>query len=163
VIAALLSDLAEVRRYYAALPGPPSSFGIALDSARTGVLGDGCSAHYREPGRELRRAPPRPLSERRLWSLADRPGHGLRVYLVASVEVLDLAAERVAPLALGTGRAVRSVDVSLRERVGWVLSPAEHDRWERALRAGDSRPARAAMLERGTAALAAAAAEWTSP
>lgn len=160
--AILLADLAELRRYLAAIPGPPSTMGPALEAARTGVLGDGCSVRYPTVGRELRRAPERPLSYARMWgALASLPGHSVRVWLLSPC-VLDLDKQIPAPLVLpGPGKRTHALELT--ERLGWDYgSAAQQARWGAALRSGDSRPARTAMGEIGGAALDRAAVEWVA-
>lgn len=161
--AILLADLAELRRYLAAIPGPPSTMGIALDAVRTGVLGDGCSSRYPTAGREMRRAPDRPLAYARMWGdLAALPGHSVRCWLLSPV-VLDLDKLTTAPVILPPGPGKRRHTLPLVERLGWDYADDAHRaRWAVALRSGDSRPARTAMAAAGDALLDRAAAEWAA-
>lgn len=161
--AIMLADLAELRRYLAAIPGPPSTMGVALDAARTGILGDGCSARYPTAGREMRRTPDRPLSYARLWGpLAALPGHSVRAWLLSPV-VLDLDKLTTAPVILPPGPGKRAHALELAERLGWDYGDEPHRaRWTVALRSGDSRPARTAMAAAGDALLDRAAVEWVA-
>lgn len=162
-IATMLADLCELRSYLASIPGPPSPMGATLDAARTGILGDGCSARYPTAGREMRRAPSRPLSYARMWSvLAERPGHSVRVWLLSPV-VLDLARQTTAQVMLSPGPGRRAHSLALPERLGWDYATAtQRARWGILLRVGDGRPSRIAMASAGTALLEQAAAEWVS-
>ena len=159
----LLADLAELRRYLAAIPGPPSTMGIALDAARTGVLGDGCSVRHPTVGREMRRMPDRPLSYARMWGdLAALPGHSVRAWLLSPC-VLDLVALTAADVVLEPGPGKRRHTLTLVERLGWDYADDAHrTRWGLALRTGDSRPARTAMATAGELLLDRAAEEWVS-
>lgn len=164
---ALLADLVVVRRYLAEIPGPPSNAGIALDAARSGVVGDGCSVSVPRGHERALRHVARPIEDRKLWSLADTPGHTLRVWLIglSSVEVLDLEARTVAPLVLAYDpeqpKSKLRHELDLRERIAWVWADdAKRAQWERGLRSGDSRAARDAMRTAGAARLNACAEEW---
>lgn len=160
--AIMLADLTELRRYLAAIPGPPSTMGVALDAARSGILGDGCSSRYPTAGREMRRAPDRPLSYSRLCSLDELPGHSVRVWLLSPL-VLDLDKGTTAEVQLPRGAGRRTHRLDLVERLGWdYASEAQRARWALLLATGDSRPARAAMAAAGSALLDAAAREWVS-
>lgn len=166
---ALLADLAIVRRYLAEIPGPPSNAGIALDAARSGVIGDGCSVHVPRGHERLLRTVRVPLEYRRLWdpALVEMPGHTLRTWLVSSTEVLNLDECKVAPLVLAydpeNPKAKLTHELDLRERIAWTWSlhdAAKRAQWERGLRSGDSRAARQAMQAAGAARLNACAEEW---
>lgn len=168
LVAALLSDLHSVRQHLASCgPSIPSSTGLVCDVLQTGVTGDGCSAHYREAGREMRRLPPPPPAHVRLWSteLAALPGHSLRAYLVGSVEVLSLEPPSSAPLVVDSSdpkpRPVRVV-VTLAQRVGWICADdAQRERWRKVLASRDRTAALLGMARAGESRLIECAREWS--
>lgn len=164
---ALLADMLTIRRYLAEIPGPPSNAGIALDAARSGVIGDGCSVHVPRGHDRAFRVVRRPIEYAKMWhtALASMPGHSLRVWLVASPEVLDLERRTVAPLVLAFApdhpKSKLTHELDLRERIAWVWADdAKRAQWERGLRSGDSRAARTAMQAAGAARLVECAEEW---
>lgn len=163
----LLADMHIVRQYLASsgvsLPSPTA---IVCDVLASGVTGDGNSARYQQAGREMRRLATPPLEHRRLWTdeLASLPGHSTRVYLVASVEVLDLSADppKVAPLVvIEADKRERRHALTLAQRIGWVKASQEQAaKWAAAIQDGRKKQALDGMQVRGEAALALAAEEW---
>lgn len=163
----LLADMHVVRQYLASsgvsLPSPTA---IVCDVLASGVTGDGNSAHYQQAGREMRRLEVPPLEHRRMWTDEFRalPGHSTRVYLVASVEVLDLSADppKVAPLVVvEADKRERRHPLTLAQRIGWVMASKEQAaKWATAIRDGRKKQALDGMAAKGEAALALAAEEW---
>lgn len=163
----MLADMHLVRQYLASsgvsLPSPTA---IVCDVLASGVTGDGCSSRYQQAGREMRRLEAPPLEHRRLWTdeLASLPGHSTRVYLVASVEVLDLSADppKVAPLVvIEADKRERRHPLTLAQRIGWVKASSEQTaKWATAIRDGRKKQALDGMAAKGEAALALAAEEW---
>ena len=163
----LLADMHLVRQYLASsgvsLPSPTA---IVCDVLASGVTGDGNSARYQQAGREMRRLEVPPLEHRRMWTDEFRalPGHSTRVYLVASIEVLDLSADppKVAPLVvIEADKRERRHALTLAQRIGWVTAKeSQQKQWLSAIRDGRKKQALDGMAVRGEAALALAAEEW---
>ncbi len=164
---AMVSALFEIRAYATAIPGTPSALGDMLAALATGVLGDGCSAHYRAPDAHQYRMPVRPAACDRYAALRDRPGHAVRAWLLTA----PVSEERRAhPLRLsdaghvlsaGERGKAREIPVSLEQACAWALAPAEtRAKWTRKLLTTDRRAALDRMTEVGAELLRVAAVEW---
>lgn len=164
---ALLRDLHELRQHLAcAGVSLPSSTGLVCDVIRVGVTGDGCSAHYREAGREMRTLPRPPATWPRFVELVSALDRGPTGYLlerlVYSVEVQDLSATppRVAPLVAEVAGKSRTLSRTLAEWCAWTLAdPTQRGLWLVAL-AKSPKQAHDSMAHRGSEALKTLAKEW---
>lgn len=163
----MLADMHIVRQYLASsgvsLPSPTAN---VCDVLKSGVTGTGCSSRYPQAGREMRRMAAPPPEYHRVYSVRFKllPGQSTRVYLVESVEVLDLSADpvKVAPLVvIEADKRERRHPLTLAQRIGWVkATPEQAAKWATAIQDGRKKQALDGMAARGEAALALAAEEW---